>query len=262
MMQTPGIQSPVAVTYSDPGCEHRARMLSERLRVTLIEPGAPFPEGALALVAAPGGVQLEAPGERGLGAVRIDFVEGKNAHRRRFGGGRGQPLARAVGLKKGRTPAVLDATAGSGRDAFVLAALGCRVTLVERSPVIAALLEDALVRAAADAEAAPVIARMTLVNAEAVEYMRALGEADCPDVVYLDPMYPHRRKTALVKKEMRMFRRVVGDDPDSPSLLKAGLAVARQRVVVKRPAAAPPIVGPAPTAAIQSPNTRYDLYIT
>lgn len=261
MMSIRATPTPLAVTWSTAGCESRARTLAEGLHAVLVRPDGPFLDGALALAVKPNGLQLEAPGERDLGVVRLDFVEGRNGHRRRFGGGRGQPLARAVGLKQGRIPSVLDATAGSGRDAFVLAALGCRVMLVERSPVIAALLEDALARAAADAGTAPVIARMTLVRAEAVECMAALSEADRPDVVYLDPMYPHRTKTALVKKEMRMFRRLVGDDQDSPRLLSGALAVARQRVVVKRPAKAEPVAGPRPTMAIRSPNTRYDVYI-
>jgi len=61
--------------------------------------------------------------------IWIDFTEGKNAHRRKFGGGRGQALAKAVSLKHGKTPSIIDCTAGYGRDAFVLATLGCKITL-------------------------------------------------------------------------------------------------------------------------------------
>ena len=85
----------------------------------------------------------------------MDFVEGAVAHRRKFGGGRGQSIAKAVGLKSGAMPTVVDATAGLGRDAFVLASLGCKVTLIERSPVVAALLQDGLARAAQDPEIGP-----------------------------------------------------------------------------------------------------------
>ncbi|HAD42901.1 MAG TPA: 16S rRNA (guanine(1516)-N(2))-methyltransferase, partial [Plesiomonas shigelloides] len=76
-----------------------------------------------------------------LGAICVDFVGGTMAHRRRFGGGRGEAVAKAVGIKKGYLPDVVDATAGLGRDAFVLASIGCRVRLLERHPVVAALLD-------------------------------------------------------------------------------------------------------------------------
>ena len=94
------------------------------------------------------GLVLKQLGYRG--GVYLDFVRGCSGYRTRRGGGRQQPLARAVGLRQGRSPEVLDVTAGLGRDAFVLASLGCQVVLLERSPVIAALLFDALERALAD----------------------------------------------------------------------------------------------------------------
>ena len=175
---------------------------------------------------------------------------------------RGQPLARAVGLKPGYDPTVIDATAGMGRDAFVLATLGCRVHMLERSPVIAALLADGLARATADAELGPVISgHLRLVHTDAIAYLRGLTAEERPEVVYLDPMYPHRRKAALVKKEMRTFRTLVGEDPDAGELLLAALEAARKRVVVKRPKGAEPLPGPRPNAAVESPNTRYDLYV-
>src|SRR5690606_23122611 len=105
------------------------------------------------------------------GPVFADFVEGALAYRRLHGGGRGQPVARAVGLKPGIYPKVLDATAGLGRDAFVLAALGCEVVMLERSPIIAALLDDALARAALESEVAPIVARMTLIQADARQWL-------------------------------------------------------------------------------------------
>lgn len=195
------------------------------------------------------------------GPVYVDFVGGAVGHRRRFGGGRGQEIAKAVGLKKGATPSVLDATAGLGRDAFVLASLGCPVTLIERSPVVAALLEDGLARAQQDAEVAPIAARMQLLCGNAAELMAQLEEAERPDVVYLDPMYPHRRKSALVKKEMRLFREVVGEDPDADALLPAALACARLRVVVKRPDYAEPMAARTATMSIATKNHRFDVYV-
>lgn len=197
------------------------------------------------------------------GAVHVDFTAGTMAHRRRFGGGRGQPLARAVGLKKGATPHVLDATAGLGRDAFVLANLGCAVHMVERSPVSIALLRDGLRRAYGDPEIGDMVQqRMKLTFGDACTIMRQFQDSKRPDVVYLDPMYPHRNKSAQVKKEMRAFQLVIGEDADAAELLKAGLVCARQRVVVKRPRLAPPLAGPKANMAIESKNTRYDVYLT
>lgn len=195
------------------------------------------------------------------GPVYVDFVGGAVGHRRRFGGGRGQEIARAVGLKQGATPHVLDATAGLGRDAFVLASLGCTLTLVERSPVVAALLADGLRRAAAAEEVAEIIRRMRLVHADAAAWLAGLPSAAAPDVVYLDPMYPHRAKAALVKKEMRLFREVVGADRDAERLLETALKVARVRVVVKRPDYAEPLGGRPPTMSIATKNHRFDVYV-
>lgn len=136
------------------------------------------------------------------GSVHIDFVHGKLAHRREFGGGRGQPLAKAIGLRHGANPTVVDATAGLGRDAFVLANLGAQVTMIERSPILAALLEDGLNRLATDSEQSDIAnIKLQLIQANAIEWLQQQAKTDNrPDVVYLDPMYPHRSKSALVKK--------------------------------------------------------------
>ncbi len=193
------------------------------------------------------------------GAISVDFVGGKAGHRRRFGGGRGQPMAKAVGMKPGINPHILDATAGLGRDSFVFASLGAQVTMVEQSPVIAALLEDGLKRGLADEEVAEICQRMHLVNADSVDYLQSTEEK--PDVVYLDPMYPHREKSALVKKEMRLFQILLGEPGDNADLLAAALACATKRVVVKRPKGAEVLPGRKPTMDISSKNTRYDIYI-
>ncbi len=195
------------------------------------------------------------------GPVYVDFVGGALGYRRRYGGGRKQPLAKAIGLKHGVTPTVLDATAGLGRDAFILACLGCRVQMVERSPVVAALLYDGLQRAQQDAEIGALITeRLQLIYHDAQHWLSQLSPTQQPEVIYLDPMYPHRQKSALVKKEMRLFRTLVGDDLDASALLKVALAGARRRVVVKRPKRAPTLDETSPSFCINSENTRFDVY--
>ena len=205
-------------------------------------------------------------GELG-GAITIDFCGGKSEHRRRFGGGRGQPLAKAVGLKGGASPTVVDATAGLGKDAFVIANLGAQVMLVERSPILAALLADGLGRASDNAELKSIVTnQMNLVTADAIEWLCNLPAEQYPDVVYMDPMYPHRNKSALVKKEMRVLRELVGDDEDASQLLHVALTCAKRRVTVKRPRAAPILSGSIlnnrkPNSTVESKNTRYDIYV-
>ncbi|MDH5299140.1 MAG: class I SAM-dependent methyltransferase, partial [Desulfobulbaceae bacterium] len=176
-------------------------------------------------------------------------------------GGRKQPLARALGLKSNRCPTVVDATGGLARDAFVLACLGCRVTLMERSPILAALVTDGLQRAMADPETAAIVSeRLRLVQGDSRDLLLQMAEGERPEVVYLDPMYPHRTKSALVKKEMRALRLLVGDDADAPALLAAALAAAEERVVVKRPINADPITGQSPSLAVFGKTHRFDVY--
>ncbi|SNY98743.1 class I SAM-dependent methyltransferase [Halomonas sp. hl-4] len=195
--------------------------------------------------------------------LSVDFVAGRAAHRRQFGGGRGQLIAKACGLSKGVSPNVVDATAGLGRDAFVLASLGASVLMIERVPAIAALLNDGLTRAANTAETAAIAARMTFRQGDAAQALAMLvaDAAFDPQVIHLDPMFPHREKSALVKKEMRLFRALAGDDDDAPRLLEAALDVATHRVVVKRPRKAPPIAGPTPQHTLQGKTSRYDMYV-
>lgn len=213
----------------------------------------------MALVMTSDRLELRKRDEPKLGAIAVDFVTGAMAHRRRYGGGRGEAVAKAVGVKGQWLPDVVDATAGLGRDAFVLACLGCRVRMFERHPVVAALLADGLRRAYADPELGPWLeARLTLHHGSSLNALAQLRPA--PDVVYLDPMFPHRQKSALVKKEMRVFQLLVGADEDADGLLGPARALAMRRVVVKRPDYAPPLVGVAAQASITTKNHRFDLY--
>lgn len=223
------------------------------------------------------GLGLQQTGRKAPGAIRAEFAEGAVDHRRKFGGGKGQMIAKAVGVKAGVYPKVLDATAGLGKDAFVLATLGCRVQLLERSAIVHALLADGLARArayaaSADPELAQIIARMTLLAADSQGYLNDLNgglssglssgvsETERPDVVYLDPMFPDRQKTADVKKDMAAFHHVVGKDEDADALLDKARAVAHYRVVVKRPRKAPFLNNQAPSYQLEGKSSRYDIY--
>ncbi|MCB2182137.1 MAG: class I SAM-dependent methyltransferase [Desulfobulbaceae bacterium] len=192
------------------------------------------------------------------GPVFVDFASAKLHYRRQFGGGRKEPLAKAVGLKANRCPFVVDATAGLGRDAFMLASLGCRVHLLERSPLVAALLQDGLDRAAHIDELADIMSRISLEVADATTVKSLPARTD---IIYLDPMYPHRSKNALVKKEMRLVRALVGDDQDASQLLCWALSFPGVRVVVKRPKGAPTLTDRKPPTVITSKNSRFDVYL-
>lgn len=191
----------------------------------------------------------------------IDFVGGAVGYRLRAGEGRDQALLKACGFKKAVIPApIVDATAGLGRDAFLLASHGARVTLIERSQTVHTALQDALRRAeAAGGAYAEIAARLTLIQGDSKELLPSLA----PEVVLIDPMHPPRGKSALVKKEMRVLRALVGDDADQADLLRAALAAARKRVVLKWPLRAPPMAGlRAPSHQILGKSTRYDVFMT
>jgi len=191
--------------------------------------------------------------------LSIDFTSGAIEHRRRFGGGRGQALARAVGIKPGVTPPIVDATAGLGRDSFLLASLGAEVMLIERNDTIHAMLAVAIATAVAAGGAhAEIARRMTLLHGDSKSLLSGLS----PVVVLVDPMHPPRAKSALVKAEMRRLRAVVGDDEDKVALINAALAAASSRVVVKWPAKEPlPPSLPPPSHTIAGKTTRYDVFM-
>lgn len=189
----------------------------------------------------------------------VDFVDGAVGHRFRSGEGRGNALAKAVGLVRGVTPEIVDATAGLGRDAFLLASLGAKVTLIERSQTMHDLLAAGLARAAAEGgRYAETVARMTLLHGDSCMLLPELK----PQVVLVDPMHPPRGNTALVKKEMRQIREIVGTDPDAEKLMLVALECAQNRVVLKWPRRAEPMVGlRKPSHQILGKSTRYDVFV-
>jgi len=198
--------------------------------------------------------------------IYVDFLSGALAHRRKYGGGKNQLIAKAVGIKSTEKLFVLDVTAGLGRDAFVLATLGCDVLMCERSKIIYALLEDGLKRA--EKEEWFRALSLKLICIDAIDYLQTITETlsptptFIPDVIYIDPMFPERTKSALVKKEMRILREVVGDDVDSEKLFQLALTVAKKRVVVKRSALAPTITEDKPDIIFKGSSSRFDVYLT
>jgi 16S rRNA (guanine1516-N2)-methyltransferase len=162
-------------------------------------------------------------------------------------------IAKAVGIKSSYRPTIIDATAGLGQDAFILASYGCQVTMIERSKVIAALLQDGLERA----RHLETVSGLTLLQGDAKDL---LPTVPTPDVIYLDPMYPESGKTALKRKEMRLFRELLGDDLDVDEVLELALQTAQKRVVLKRPLKAKKLGKP--SSIFEGSTIRFDVYLT
>jgi|TARA_B110001452_G_C15088506_1_gene379765 16S rRNA (guanine1516-N2)-methyltransferase len=164
--------------------------------------------------------------------LKCSFIEGPILHRLKYGKGRGQNLAKAVGMKFNKNRTVVDATAGLGYDAFILASLGANVTLIERSEIIYDLLGKALTEALNfGGEVSNIVKRMDLIFGDSKDILPKLE----PEVVLIDTMYKERKKSALVKNNMRLVREIVGPDSDYLELVHVALNQARNRVVIKLP---------------------------
>ncbi len=189
----------------------------------------------------------------------VDFVSGKNGYRLAHNCTIKQPLARAVGIKSGVRPQIVDATAGLGGDSFVLACLGCRVLMYERNPVIAALLLDGMQRAALteNPQLQQIMARMTLYNEESIQILGGVQS----DTVYLDPMFPHSKSNAAKKGSMQVLQGLLGEDLDQGTLMAAAESSRAGRIAVKRSKRAPYISCREPSFSIVGKSCRYDIYI-
>ena len=236
----------------------QARELAQRWSLPLAGPGQP---DGLRLWVGDGAVQLGDSRAGSPGPIRVDFLEPAFLRRLTTAGPTREGLVRAVGARRGARPDVLDATAGLGQDAAILAAAGCRVTLVERSPVVAALLEDGLLRAGRDPRSAEFRGRMQLVAADSATYLRGLPAHQRPDIVYLDPMYAARRGGGRSGKSMQHLQALLGHGETTATLLDAALSAARQRVVVKRQRRAAALAEPDPDFSVPGASTRFDVYL-
>jgi len=189
--------------------------------------------------------------------LSFDWLSGEVGFRAQRVSKSNELLARALGVKPNYRPWVVDATAGMGRDSWIMACLGCQVTMLERAWPVALLLDDVLKRTQASAIGGEIARRNQLRFANAGN---VLSQIDA-EVIYLDPMFPERKKSALVKKEMRLFKRLVGDDADADGLLQSALEAPVKRVVVKRPKGAPHLNDEAPHHQIQGKKFRFDVYL-
>ena len=185
---------------------------------------------------------------QGYAPLYADF-NSKTLLRRREAG-KAQGIIRACRPRAGLR--IIDATAGWGRDAALLASFGADVVMIERQPIVAALLADALSRLHT-----PDL-KLSLMCADAIEYLESLSTDVRPDVIYIDPMHPIRQKSALVKKDMQVLQQLIGADGDASTLIQKALPIARQRVVVKWPQRIAPLI--LPSHSIDGKTVRFDVY--
>jgi len=192
--------------------------------------------------------------------LKCSFIEGPILHRLKYGKGRGQNLAKAVGFKFNKNRTIIDATAGLGYDAFILASLGANVTLIERSEKIYDLLKAAISEAKLyGGEISNIVNRMNLLFGDSKDILPNIA----PEVILIDTMYKDRKKSALVKNDMRLVREVVGSDSDYVELINVALNNASKRVVIKQPRYAETLDNiKGCSHQILGKTIRYDVYVT
>lgn len=186
-----------------------------------------------------------------------DFAE-TMMHRVTNGRLQHEMLAKAASSEKEGRKAI-DATAGMGEDAFLLAAQGYEVTLYEQNPVVAALLKDAIRRAKKNQILKDIAGRMKVVEADSVECMSKL--LDPVDVIYLDPMFPARQKSSLINKKLQLIQKLEPPCSEETDLFDAALKVCPSRIIVKRPLKSECLAGREPSYTLKGKAIRYDCYV-
>lgn len=190
----------------------------------------------------------------------IDFTKGQLHYRSKQAGLRSELIARAMGAKPKDQPKILDATAGLGKDAFILASLGFHLTMLETSPIVYYLLADGLKRARNSLETAEIADRLHLIHADAIDWLQ--NPPFSPDIIYLDPMFPERKKSASVKKDMVFLQELLGKCENQENLFSKAFACAKKRVVVKRPRKAACLsTERKPDFAFEGKSSRFDIYL-
>jgi 16S rRNA (guanine1516-N2)-methyltransferase len=239
----------LAVVFTAPQSD-QDRQLCERFGITCVD-NASAQQWQLSRTLM-GALALRSPARDGALEITLDPTRG-DLGRRLKSARPDQPLPRAVGLyRRDSAPFVVDATAGLGRDALLLARLGCRVLACERNPALCALVDDV-------AERCGLADRLTVRCADAVEVLQQMAEGDRPDVVYLDPMFEFTSQSQ-VKKEMQVLRLLADEPADTSRLLHAAFATATERVVVKRHPHLEPLRGQ-PAHTVDGERVRFDVYL-
>lgn len=153
----------------------------------------------------------------------------------------------------------IDATAGLGQDSFLLAAAGFSVHMYEQDPIIAALLRNALQQANHNPNLFPITQRMHLYEKNSILALQTITET--PDVIYLDPMFPARTKSAAVKKKFQLLHELEQPCENEEVLLQAAEALHPRKIVVKRMLKGPYLAQKKPSYSLKGKSIRYDCYV-
>lgn len=237
------------------GAIDRANSVARELGLR-VEKNLSVASGVVALIVDQEDVWLQEISANKPGPVKVDFASPAMMHRRK--GGQNEMLGRAIGIKSNRHPWVFDATAGLGRDAYVLADLGCKVTLVERSAVLAFVLQEGLNRAVISQfnEVREAAARMSVKCEDSTEICAT------PDqVIYLDPMFEERKGSAASKKDLSVLQALHGHSADDQRLIDWAFRQPVSRIVVKRPIKAAPLTASVPSHVLKGKSVRFDVYV-
>lgn len=245
-----------AITFENKHCEAFAQSLSQQFQMPLASmQAAIFDEYAYVLIATDKGLGVQFAFDQP--PILIDLLNAKLRYRLENVSSKKEMLARAIGIKPKDKPTILDATAGFAQDSIVLVALGYQVTMIESAIPVYLLLQDALSRAQVDPFMKSLIKRLSYLHADAFHYLpHQKGKFD---VIYLDPMFPHRSKSAKVKKNMAVLQSMVAPETNLESLLNLARACAAKKVVLKQPKSASLGV---PSYSLTGKINRFDVYLT
>jgi len=243
--------------------------LSKSLNIPIIIPNQLARSTKFYLRFTDGRLSLFLNGEKAPGAVSVNFSQ-SSIQRRIKDSIFKQGIIKAMAIKRSNFPRILDGTAGLGKDSFLLASLGCAVTMYERSPIVHALLADGLQRGrmTANITVAAAISNLQLWNSN---FDATIKLDQVADIVYLDPMFPRSRRSARAKKDMYLLQQLLsgeqeprsqqGNQCDEFNLLDAARAIAQKRVVVKRGKTTPYMGACKPDIEFKGSSNRYDVYL-
>jgi 16S rRNA (guanine1516-N2)-methyltransferase len=259
MKKTLMLKSLIAVHPTTPDAEKTAEILAQKLSLPLINiVNSDYP---YLLIVSTKDVGLQKQGGASQ-AIYVDFSTQKWQLRLKQLSFKKEALIRALGLKNNTYPKIIDATGGLIKDSFIIASLGFEVTALERSPIICTLIEDGMKRTLNHSTLHKIATRLHIIQCDAIQWLTQLKNPEKPDIIYLDPMFPERKKSALPKKEMLIFHDIVGDDHDANDLLITALACATKRVVVKRPKLSNPLKASClPSFSLTGSSSRFDIYL-
>lgn len=256
----------IAITFTDAKTKQQAIALSAQLHLDFIDPTdeARLQSYDFLLLCTPQFLGIQKTSDPKQKPFYIDFASGKLKWRRDHASLRKEALTRTLGVKPKDNPLILDTTAGLGRDSFIMASLGYRVIMLERSPIVHALLQDALMRAALLPELRDICARLTLAHANAIDWLHAHAASMNPTIIYIDPMFKQTEQKSAVKKDIALLQALLNhhEAHDADELLTLALTCSAYRVVVKRHRLAPTLLlrKRDPDFSVIGKSSRFDVY--